>query len=247
MTLHRDQVRRAALTLGLTLLAPLWGTSLAHARDTRPPLQDRDGDGVPDDLDRCPDRAGLSANLGCPDRDQDNDGIVDRLDGCPTVAGAKENQGCPGEAPPPPPVAPPGVPITYSGAPQSPAAASNEVAALRGKRFAWPEPISFEVGQDALTPRGLASVESTARVIQSHPELRRLMIEGHVDEPGNTAVRARDLSKRRADAVKKVLVEKGVAAERLRTSGFGYSRLLDRSETPAAAKINNRIEIIGID
>ena len=68
--------------------------------------------------------------------------------------------------------------------------------------------------------------------------------EGHVDEPGNSAERARELSRRRAETVKKALVELGVASERLQTRAYGYSKLLDRSETPAAQKRNNRIEIV---
>jgi len=56
---------------------------------------DRDGDGVPDDLDACPDKVGPKENNGCPDVDSDGDGLVDRFDKCPQVPGPKENQGCP--------------------------------------------------------------------------------------------------------------------------------------------------------
>jgi OmpA-OmpF porin, OOP family len=61
-----------------------------------PPL-DSDGDGVPDDRDRCP---GTSAGAkvdaqGC-ELDSDGDGVVDRLDRCPdTPAGARvDARGC---------------------------------------------------------------------------------------------------------------------------------------------------------
>lgn len=239
--------RRAGVALGIALglAAPHLAPSAALAREPRQQAADRDGDGVPDDLDRCPDRAGIMANLGCPDRDQDNDGIVDRLDACPSVAGSKDNQGCPGEATPAPPL--PASPGQPGAAAQPGPPPAEELAQLRGKRLVWPEPVAFDLAQDTLTPRGVAAVESAARVLSAHPEIHHVMIEGHVDEPGNSAARARDLSKRRADTVKRALVEKGVAAERLRTAGFGYSRLLDRSETPAAARINNRIEIVVID
>ncbi|HUI92948.1 MAG TPA: OmpA family protein [Chitinivibrionales bacterium] len=39
--------------------------------------QDRDHDGVPDNVDRCPDDSGPASNYGCPDPDQDKDGICD--------------------------------------------------------------------------------------------------------------------------------------------------------------------------
>jgi outer membrane protein OmpA-like peptidoglycan-associated protein len=59
------------------------------------PSLDRDGDGVFDDRDRCPDVAGLVENQGCPDVDSDGDEIVDRIDRCPLEPGPPENQGCP--------------------------------------------------------------------------------------------------------------------------------------------------------
>ena len=40
-----------------------------------PVVVDRDGDGIVDSLDKCPDVAGLAALQGCPDRD--GDGIAD--------------------------------------------------------------------------------------------------------------------------------------------------------------------------
>jgi len=54
---------------------------------------DRDGDGVFDLVDQCPDVAGLKELLGCPDSDKD--GIVDRDDKCPNVAGEAAFEGCP--------------------------------------------------------------------------------------------------------------------------------------------------------
>lgn len=58
---------------------------------------DTDGDGIQDKEDKCPGQAGLVANAGCPYTDKDNDGILDKDDKCPDVAGAKENKGCPAE------------------------------------------------------------------------------------------------------------------------------------------------------
>ena len=50
-------------------------------------VNDRDGDGVVDAKDECPDSAGPVALLGCPDRD--GDGIPDIHDKCPDVPGSK--------------------------------------------------------------------------------------------------------------------------------------------------------------
>jgi outer membrane protein OmpA-like peptidoglycan-associated protein len=70
-------------------------------------LSDRDGDGIPDVNDKCPDNAGLSVNNGCPEyfkgnpafvsptSDRDKDGILDKDDLCPDQPGPINNQGCP--------------------------------------------------------------------------------------------------------------------------------------------------------
>ena len=54
---------------------------------------DQDGDHVPDSADDCPAVAGLPQFKGCPDTD--GDGVPDKLDACPTVAGPPELKGCP--------------------------------------------------------------------------------------------------------------------------------------------------------
>jgi hypothetical protein len=63
------------------------GTLLAILRT---PSADRDGDGVPDMRDECPDQAGMVR--GCPDTDGDG---VGRDDQCPNAAGLPRNGGCP--------------------------------------------------------------------------------------------------------------------------------------------------------
>ena len=55
--------------------------------------RDRDGDGIADHLDKCPDVRGSKATDGCPDTD--GDGIIDEQDACPTVAGMEIYEGCP--------------------------------------------------------------------------------------------------------------------------------------------------------
>ena len=62
---------------------------------------DRDGDGIPDHTDQCPDEAedkdGFEDEDGCPDPDNDGDGVLDADDRCPNTPGAVGNQGCPAE------------------------------------------------------------------------------------------------------------------------------------------------------
>ena len=60
---------------------------------------DRDGDGIKDDVDQCPDEPedvdGFQDQDGCPDPDNDGDQILDKDDKCPNEPGPRSNQGCP--------------------------------------------------------------------------------------------------------------------------------------------------------
>jgi outer membrane protein OmpA-like peptidoglycan-associated protein len=60
---------------------------------------DRDGDGILDVDDKCPDdpedKDGFEDEDGCPDFDNDQDGVPDIEDKCPNVPGPPDNQGCP--------------------------------------------------------------------------------------------------------------------------------------------------------
>ncbi len=68
-----------------------------------PAVKDRDGDGIRDDRDSCPDDAedkdGFEDSDGCPDLDNDGDGIPDVDDACPLVKedydGDRDEDGCP--------------------------------------------------------------------------------------------------------------------------------------------------------
>jgi hypothetical protein len=59
-------------------------------------VRDRDGDGVPDAVDACPDQPGVEHSdpkvNGCPD--SDNDGLPDSIDACPREPG-RPPTGCP--------------------------------------------------------------------------------------------------------------------------------------------------------
>jgi OmpA-OmpF porin, OOP family len=68
-----------------------------------PSIGDRDGDGIKDDVDKCPDEPedfdGFQDEDGCPDPDNDNDGILDKDDRCPNEPedrdGDQDEDGCP--------------------------------------------------------------------------------------------------------------------------------------------------------
>jgi OOP family OmpA-OmpF porin len=68
-----------------------------------PSIGDRDGDGIKDDIDKCPDDPedfdDFEDSDGCPDPDNDRDGILDKDDKCPnepeTKNGFEDEDGCP--------------------------------------------------------------------------------------------------------------------------------------------------------
>jgi large repetitive protein len=68
-----------------------------------PGRNDRDGDGIPDGIDACPedpeDKDGYQDDDGCPDLDNDGDGIPDADDACPDEPedkdGYQDEDGCP--------------------------------------------------------------------------------------------------------------------------------------------------------
>jgi outer membrane protein OmpA-like peptidoglycan-associated protein len=94
-----------------TFLATRFGFALATGRSKPPPPaappappSDRDGDAILDDVDACPDQAGLAnpdpTKNGCPPPpDRDHDGIPDAADACPDAAGPPSDDpkknGCP--------------------------------------------------------------------------------------------------------------------------------------------------------
>ena len=92
------------------LLGASWSFGKAKAAAATPPSEkaepakpavkgDRDGDGILDKDDACPDQPedkdGFEDNDGCPDPDNDKDGIPDVSDKCPNEAGPLSNGGCP--------------------------------------------------------------------------------------------------------------------------------------------------------
>jgi OOP family OmpA-OmpF porin len=68
-----------------------------------PNIGDRDGDGLKDDVDKCPDDPedfdGFEDEDGCPEPDNDRDGILDEDDKCPLIPedkdGFQDEDGCP--------------------------------------------------------------------------------------------------------------------------------------------------------
>lgn len=152
---------------------------------------DRDGDGIPDVKDACPDEKGVAS------------------------ADAARH-GCPLPAP--------------------------VLVKLTRERIEILQAVQFETAKDVIRPESEALLREVAQVLAGHPELTKVMVEGHTDAQG-----ARDynvaLSEKRARAVKRWLVEQGgIDAARLTAEGYGPSRPIDTNDTKEGRARNRRVE-----
>jgi outer membrane protein OmpA-like peptidoglycan-associated protein/curli biogenesis system outer membrane secretion channel CsgG len=103
--------------------------------------------------------------------------------------------------------------------------------------------ILFDTDSDHVKPESAAILQQIGKVLQQSSDLN-LEIDGHTDATGNAAHNM-DLSKRRAEAVKNILVSQfGIDAGRLTTAGFGSSKPIDSNSTPEGKANNRRVEFV---
>ena len=82
--------------------------------------------------------------------------------------------------------------------------------------------ILFDTGKDIIKPESLPTLKSILAILNDSPGLN-FSIEGHTDNQGNNAIN-QPLSEKRAAAVRTWLIDKGIAATRLKTKGFGDTK-----------------------
>jgi len=177
------------------------------------PDRDNDEDGVTDAADRCRDVKGVIENRGCPDKDTDGDGIVDRLDNCPNLKGTAAFQGC----------------------------TAKQLVVITKDRLEILDAVFFKSGSDVIEKRSYLLLDNVARVLNDHPDVDKVRIEGHTDNEGDPAMNL-DLSQRRAASVQKYLIENGkVAAGRLVAKGYGDTRPVADNATRSGRDTNRRV------
>jgi outer membrane protein OmpA-like peptidoglycan-associated protein len=101
--------------------------------------------------------------------------------------------------------------------------------------------IPFEHNSSALMPQAASQLKQLELALTSASLGKdRFVVAGHTDAKGSAQYN-KQLSLKRAEAVKRFLVAKGMNAGRLDTVGYGSERLLapDRPEDPS----NRRVEI----
>lgn len=101
--------------------------------------------------------------------------------------------------------------------------------------------IEFEVNKAVIRPPSIEMLErEVVWVLAAHPDVR-MTIEGHTSTEGKKAYNMK-LSQNRADSVKTYLVSRGIAADRLKTVGYGPTSPLVPEKTEADREKNRRIE-----
>lgn len=186
-----------------------------------PPLAppDPDGDGIAGDADKCPnvaeDKDGFEDDDGCPDPDNDKDGIPDLRDKCPNE------------------------PETVNGY-QDEDGCPDEVPAAVKKFTGVIEGINFKTAQATILPGSYAILDRAVAVLKEYQDIR-MEIAGHTDSRGKADYN-RDLSQRRADAVKMYFIANGIDASRLTSVGYGLDRPIADNRTESGRSKNRRTE-----
>ncbi|SEF60290.1 OmpA family protein [Flavobacterium urumqiense] len=176
---------------------------------------------------------------GCPDAD--GDGVADKDDKCPTVAGPKENAGCPW-----PDTDGDGVldkddkcidvrgTVANQGCPE----VSEEVMK---KLNEYSRTILFDSGKSTFKKQTYPTLQSITSILKEYP-YSRFLVEGHTDSDGSNEMN-QTLSENRAAAVKNYLIENGIAADRLKSTGFGETKPIATNKTAKGKAMNRRTEI----
>ena len=101
--------------------------------------------------------------------------------------------------------------------------------------------VLFDAGSAALKPGAYQEINRVSQVLTQYPETR-IVIAGHTDSDGSEAAN-QDLSVRRAEAVRNVLVSQGVSPARITTMGFGETQPVADNNTAAGKQLNRRVVI----
>lgn len=202
---------------------------------------DKDGDGITDADDKCPDVAGLARYNGCPIPDTDHDGINDENDKCPTVAGVDRYQGCPV-----PDTDGDGVNNEEDKCPNIAGPADNFGCPVIDKKViekinVAAKNIFFATGSSRLLPKLFRSLNEVEKILNDNPSYK-IDIEGNTDNTGKPD-KNQVLSESRAKAVATYIQSKGINEARLASTGYGQDKPVADNKTAGGRAKNRRVEL----
>jgi outer membrane protein OmpA-like peptidoglycan-associated protein len=114
---------------------------------------------------------------------------------------------------------------------------------VEGQQIVILEQINFDTGKATITHDSFRILEQVAAVLEAHPEIARVAVDGHTDNQGGGAPN-KVLSEKRAVAVALWLIEHGVDARRLEARGFGLRRPIAANVTTMGRAKNRRVEFL---
>jgi outer membrane protein OmpA-like peptidoglycan-associated protein len=217
-----------------------------------PPPGDRDKDGILDDVDACPDLAGLPSEdpkkHGCPPPpDKDGDGVPDAEDACPDIAGLKTGDpatnGCPGDRDGD------GIRDDKDACPDEKGKADADpkkngcpvAVRVTDQEIIILQQVQFDTARATIKKVSDPLLDEVAGVLKEHPEITKIEIQGHTDSRGARAYNVK-LSQDRSDSVKKAMIQRGIAAERLETKGYGPDVPIGDNATEEGRQQNRRVQ-----
>jgi outer membrane protein OmpA-like peptidoglycan-associated protein len=146
--------------------------------------------------------------------DRDGDGIVDNDDACPDVAGVAN---------------------------EDPALHGCPIARVEKDQIVITQRIEFEFNSAKLVSSSAPVLEAVLSILEEHPELKEVRVEGHTDSQGKAAYNKK-LSDKRAASVVKWLVEHGIDRARLKSKGYGLERPIASNDDEVGRQKNRRVE-----
>jgi outer membrane protein OmpA-like peptidoglycan-associated protein len=102
--------------------------------------------------------------------------------------------------------------------------------------------VLFDSGRAELRSGGMRVVDRLADFMREYPQ-RRVSIEGFTDSVGNEGSN-QELSERRAGAVRRALVERGIDPARVIARGYGEEYPVASNDNATGRQINRRVEIV---
>lgn len=100
--------------------------------------------------------------------------------------------------------------------------------------------IFFDFNKATLRTESVTELNNLVKLLKDNPKLR-IEVAGHTDSLGTAEINNR-LSQQRADAVRQYLVDKGIAAARLRAKGYGSTQPIATNDTEEGRQQNRRTE-----
>ena len=102
--------------------------------------------------------------------------------------------------------------------------------------------LHFANGKNELSLEGIQAIRKVAESLKAYKGAYALVVTGHTSSVGKASFN-KALSKRRAEAVAKVLVEAGIPKTSIRTEGSGPDAPLADNSTKEGQAKNRRVEI----